>query len=89
MADPVSWKVVESGWKVVADDGTELGSIAEIVGDVNIDIFNGVLVSPGVLRSSRYVPSERVGEIREGVVELTIGADAFESLDETPPSAGS
>ncbi|HVM17873.1 MAG TPA: PRC-barrel domain-containing protein [Gaiellaceae bacterium] len=90
MADPVSWKVVEKGWKVVAADGEELGSVHDVVGDANADIFNGLNVSPGVLRHSRYVPAERVAAIWEGRVELDLDAGAFERLAEAepaPPSA--
>ena len=90
MPDPVSWKIVERGWKVVGTDGAELGSVHELVGDVNADIFNGLHVSPGLLRSSRYVPSEEVGAIYEGRVELSLDAAAFDRLgeaEEAPPSA--
>jgi uncharacterized protein YrrD len=89
-ADPVSWKVIERGWDVVGADGESLGTVHEVVGDVNIDIFTGLAVSPGLLRSSRFVPSERVREIVEGQVTLDLRADDFDRLDEhrgAPPSA--
>lgn len=81
-ADPVSWTVIEEGWDVAASDGETVGTVHEVVGDANIDIFTGLAVSPGVLRSSRFVPSERVREIVDGRVTLDLGADAFERLDE-------
>ena len=81
-ADPVSWLVIEPGWEVVAADGTELGSVHEVIGDTGKDIFNGLAVSPGLLRSSKYVPAERVANIVEGRVELDVSADEFERLDE-------
>lgn len=90
MPDPVSWKVVERGWEVVGADGAGLGSVHELVGDVNADIFNGLHVSPGLLRSSRYVPSEEVAAIFEGRVELRLDAAAFDRLgeaEEAPPVA--
>ena len=90
MADPVAWKVIESGWDVVGRDGEELGSVHEVVGDANADIFTGLNVSPGLLKSSRYVPSERVVAIYEGRVELDLDADTFDRLDDAtdaPPSA--
>ena len=89
MADPVSWKVVERGWRVLAGDGSDLGSVDEGVGDSTADIFNGLVVSPGLLRGNRYVPSEQVAEIREGEVQLALDSAAFEALEEwqgTPPS---
>ena len=90
MADPVSWKIVERGWRVLAADGTDLGTVHEVVGDANIDIFNGLHVSPGLLKGSRYVPSERVIDIVEGELRLDVAAADFGNLDAAaaaPPSA--
>ena len=86
MTDPVSWKIVERGWRVLAADGTDLGTVHEVVGDANIDIFNGLHVSPGLLKGSRYVPSERVVEIVEGEVRLDVAAADFESLEAAAPA---
>ena len=83
MADPVSWLVVEPGWKVVAADGEE------IVGDTGEDIFNGLAISTGVLGKPKYVPAERVTEIVEGEVHLDLPAPALENLEDhdlQPPS---
>ena len=73
-ADPVSWLMIERGLAVVGRDGGDLGRVAEVVGDSGSDIFNGLSVSHGLLRSKRYVPSERVGTIVEGRVELDLDA---------------
>lgn len=82
MTDPVSWLVIEHGWKVVGSDGSEIGKVAEVVGDTGTDIFNGLIVSPGLLKGNRYVAAEWVGTITEGRVELELDADAFEALGE-------
>ena len=66
--DPVSWKVVEQGWKVLDESGEELGHVQEITGDAEADIFDGVEISHGLLSETEYVPSERVVGIREGEV---------------------
>ena len=66
--DPVSWKVVEQGWKVLDEQGEQIGHVQEITGDPEADIFDGVEVSHGLLEKTEYVPSERVVEIREGEV---------------------
>ena len=89
MPDPVSWLVIEPGWEVVGSDGERLGDVQELVGDTGADIFNGLVVTSGLLKPSRYVPAEKVGEIVEGTVRLTIGEGEFERLDEhdePPPS---
>ena len=90
MSDPVSWLVIERGWTVVAADGAQVGTVHEVVGDTGKDIFNGLAVSPGLLRSSRYVPAERVRSITEGRIELDVTSEDFDRLDEhgeQPPSA--
>ena len=89
MADPVSWFVIERGWKVVGSDGSKLGTIEETVGDSGRDIFDGLTVGTGLLSKPRYVPAELVDEIVEGCVRLSIAGDEFERLDayqEPPPS---
>jgi hypothetical protein len=88
--DPVSWLVVERGWKVVGANGSELGKVEETVGDSARDIFSGLTVAAGLLHRPRFVPAELVAEIVEGSVRLTIGENEFEGLEEhhePPPSA--
>jgi hypothetical protein len=89
VADPVSWLVVEPGWKVVAADGEEIGRVEELVGDANEDIFNGLAISTGLVGKPKYVPAERVAGIVEGEIRLDLVADAVEHLDDhdlQPPS---
>jgi len=88
MADPVSWLVVQRGWSVVGTDGEELGSVDEVLGDEETDIFNGITATHGVVSRPRYVPAERVGEIREGVVQLDLDRDEFERLEPYERPAG-
>jgi len=88
--DPVSWLVVEPGWKVVAADGAEVGKVDGVVGDTETDIFSGLSVSEGLLRKRRFVPAERVREILEGEIRLDVDVQAFERLghyEQPPPSA--
>ena len=89
-ADPVSWLLVEHGWKVVAADDAAVGTVQEVIGDTGKDIFNGLSVTPGLLKRAKYVPAEQVAEIVEGEVHLGITEDEFERLgeyDEPPESA--
>jgi hypothetical protein len=79
--DPVSWFLIEPGWKVVDANGKEAGRVEEIVGDTNADIFNGLSISVGLLKGHRYVPAERVGRINEGEVHLALTREELDSLD--------
>jgi len=85
--DPVSWLVVERGWDVVASDGSELGRVDSVLGDTEEDIFNGLSVSPGLLRAARYVPAERVASIVAGRVQLDLTPADFERLPEAREAA--
>jgi hypothetical protein len=71
VSDPVSWLVIEPGWEVVGADGESVGKVHEVLGDPEADIFDGLQVTAGVLTETQYVPSEEVGEITEGRVQLT------------------
>jgi hypothetical protein len=80
--DPVSWFVIEPGWKVVDAQGQEIGSVDEVAGDSSDDIFNGLSISTSLLGKPRYVPSEQVGTITEGRVHLKLTGDQIEHLGE-------
>jgi sporulation protein YlmC with PRC-barrel domain len=83
--DPVSWLVIEPGWTVVARDGTDVGRVEEVVGDLDDDIFNGLAVTSGVLGRPKYIPAERVAEIVEGEVRLDLAPESVEQLDPHNP----
>jgi hypothetical protein len=82
MSTPVSWLLIEPGWKVEAADGSEVGRVEEVTGDSKADVFDGITVGASMFAHPRYVPSEQVGEIVEGRVRLTIDGAAFAQLGE-------
>lgn len=71
--DPVSWLVIERGWKVFGRDGEEIGKVAEVLGDKEHDIFDGIAVSAGLLAKPLYLPAERVARIEAGHVHTDVG----------------
>jgi uncharacterized protein YrrD len=82
MPDPVSWKAVEKGWPVYDLDGERIGSIHEIAGDEEADIFDGFGVRTRALGHVKYVPAEIVASIAEGEVRLSVPGDTpFEDLN--------
>jgi hypothetical protein len=82
MSDPVAWLIVERGWEVVSSDGQKVGTVDEVLGDENADIFDGLAVAPGLLKKPKYVPAERVGEIVDGRVTLELAKAEFDALAE-------
>jgi len=87
MPDPVAWTMVEPGWDVVDAHGDKVGTVEQIIGAPDLDIFDGLSVRKGVdiLSRPRYVSAEQVGPIEEGIVHLTIDGDAFAGLGEYVP----
>jgi hypothetical protein len=82
MADPVSWKVVERGWTVYDANGEEVGTVHEIAGDENADIFDGLSIKESRLGGDKYVPAETVDRIEDGAVHLSIAGDRVATLDD-------
>jgi hypothetical protein len=80
VADPVAWTVIEPGWKVFDAEGEEIGTVHEVDGDENLDIFDGLEVKQGILGKDQYVPSEHVAQILEGEVHLSLTHAQIEAL---------
>jgi uncharacterized protein YrrD len=85
--DPVSWFLIEPGWKVVDAKGDDVGRVEEVVGDSGADIFNGLSVTTGLLAGARYVPAESVQVITEGRIQLRLSRNEVRKLSkhEHPP----
>ena len=81
MADPVAWTMIESGWKVFDAEGEEIGTVHEVTGDENIDIFDGLAIKQGTLSRDQYVPSEHVAQIFDGEVHLSLTRPQVEALE--------
>jgi hypothetical protein len=45
--DQVAWTGVEPGWRVVASDGVDAGTVKQAVGDRDADIFEGFAIDVG------------------------------------------
>jgi len=78
--DPVAWTVIEPGWKVVDANGDDVGRVHEVRGDFDLDIFDGLTVTQGILSRDKYVPAEHVPAIYEGEVHLSISHEEIEGL---------
>ena len=88
MTDPVSWLQIEQGWNVVTSDGGIVGTVAQVEGDKQSDIFDGLAVESRQPRQIRYVAGEQVGAIYPGEVTLKIASadtGALEPFQAPPP----
>ncbi|MBV8064569.1 MAG: DUF2171 domain-containing protein [Actinobacteria bacterium] len=80
MPDPVAWKAVEKGWPVYDRDGAQIGTVHEIAGDTEHDIWDGFGVRLRALGHVKYVPAENVASMAVGEVRLGISGDEAQRL---------
>lgn len=80
MADPVSWLQIEQGWNVLSSDGTLIGTVAQVSGDKQDDIFDGLAVKAVPSQQIGYVPGEQVGAIFPGEVTLKLTTAEAQAL---------
>ena len=78
----VSWKAIETGARVFAAGAEEIGTVKEIAGDSDADIFSGLVVSLSRLSANRFLPSERVTAIWPDRVETDLTAEQAEALED-------
>jgi ribosomal 30S subunit maturation factor RimM len=76
LGDQVAYLVLAEGTDVYASDDTKLGSVRQVLAAGNDDIFDGLMVSDGLM-SQRYVPADFVDAIYERGVVLTLDEAAF------------
>ncbi|MFN8159475.1 MAG: PRC-barrel domain-containing protein [Solirubrobacterales bacterium] len=80
---PISYLTLSEGSPVFAQDGSELGKVAEVVAAPEQDIFEGLVVSSGLLGGGRhFVEASRVASLHERGVVLGIEPEAFSALPE-------
>ena len=87
MTDPVSWLQIGQGWSVVTSDRVIVGTVAQVEGDKQSDIFDGLAVETKQPSEIRYVPGEQVAAIYPGEVTLKIASADIATLEpfQAPP----
>jgi hypothetical protein len=71
-AAEISWRVIEPGMLVLASDGTPIGHVTHVLGDPDLDIFDGVGFRHHLWTSLRMAPAAVVARITERAVHLSI-----------------
>jgi hypothetical protein len=82
-AEPqVAWIAIEAGAVVHAADGSEIGTMKEVAGDEEHDIFDGLVVNTPGSETPRYIAAERVKGIWPKRIETDMGPDEAADLPE-------
>jgi len=78
---PSSYLALAAGTDVYSSDGQKLGEVGEVRADEQQDIFDGLVLSRGVLAPrSCFVLADQVEQIHERGVVLSLDAEAAEQL---------
>jgi hypothetical protein len=78
----VAWIAIEAGAVVHAADGSQVGTMREVAGDEEHDIFDGLVVTTAGSETPRYIAAERVKGIWPTRIETDLSADEASSLPE-------
>jgi hypothetical protein len=76
----VAWIAIEAGAVVHADDGSQIGTMREIAGDEEHDIFDGLVVTTPGSETPRYIAAERVKGIWPTRIETDLSPHEASSL---------
>lgn len=79
----ISYKVLEKGTPVVAADGTDVGSVREVLENVAEHIFDGLVIATPA--GERFVDAPEIARIAERRVTLTLDAEGAAALPERDP----
>ena len=76
----VAWKAVPTDAVVVAGDGTELGTVEEILGDEEEDIFHGIVLKRAEDGEPVEVPAGRITKMTMEHVVTDLTQDEAKAL---------
>jgi len=82
----ISYKVLARGTPVVASDGTEVGTVREVLENEREHIFDGLFVDTPA--GERWVDAPEIARIAERRVTLAIGGEAVRELPDRDHAGG-
>ena len=83
---PIAYQMLDTGVPVLASDGEQVGTVADVLGAPEKDVFHGLLVkTPG--HGLRFLRGRAIASIHEHGVDLRIDSGAAHSLPAPEHSA--
>ena len=84
--DPVAWRYVKEGTPVHGRDGEQLGTVENMLGSDQEDIFHGIAVRTGLLGTTRKIAADDVVSMTPARVDVSLDATAFADAEEHRPA---
>jgi uncharacterized protein YrrD len=79
---PLAWIAILDRTPVYSSDGQRVGTISEVLGSEDEDVFHGIEVSEGILGRTVLIPAVHVSDITNKRITTDLPADAIRSLPE-------
>lgn len=83
--DPVAWSYVEPGTDVIGREGVKLGTVDAMLGTEIEGIFHGIALRPASGGPTRVIPADLVSNLTTSEVQVQVGTDEVEALQEHVP----
>ena len=75
---PIAYTALQPGVPVQTKDGVEFGTVAAVLVDEKVSVFDGIVVE--TTQGTRFVDANQVGRIYTTSVETTLTADQAANL---------
>ena len=86
---PISYLTLSDGSHVYSSDGKQVGKVAHVLADPDVDVFEGIVLDKSVLPGGhRFVDAGQVASIHERGVVLAVDAATAETLPEPTANPG-
>jgi uncharacterized protein YrrD len=77
---PLSWKALLADTPVFSSEGQEVGSVFEVLGSEQEDIFHGIVVHAGPIGHHVMIPAGTIGTMTNRRVEVAMTTDEIRAL---------
>ncbi len=86
---PVSWRALEPNTPVIAADGTEIGTVQQVQGWDQEDIFHGLVVRRAPQGDDVAIPADQIGEMTSRQITIRLTPDDVTNLPPYGDATGS
>jgi uncharacterized protein YrrD len=76
------------GTDVLSSDGEKVGTVVHVLAAEQEDVFDGIIISEGLLASNRFVDADQIEAMYERGVILKLDAQAAANLPEPSANPG-
>jgi hypothetical protein len=80
--DPIAWRGVAQDTAVHSSEGQPVGTLSDLLGSDQEDIFHGIVVHLGRLGHHVFVPADQVSLITRSHVDVSLTSDEIHALPE-------